>query len=406
MPTKSEQLNEEFQQGLLLKENARKSLENLEDYIQAAEHFKNASELSSELADEKNMSADEKAQHIAFASYYSFERHSCLGNYSYEKRDIATAITNKNAALHPLTDAISFVEHLPPNISRDVVEHLSKNLANWRFYHEMEEASIYATQARGAWDNGQLIDALDFYRRAAKMQQAAIKMTETLQPAYHRITLANHIGMMSNALNTLAQITLKKGPVKQNDDSSRLLPSESAIDLLQYTLNAYLFSKSAFEQNPEWDQYAVGAQVSLNNIQTFLKDNSTSWLEFYIAFENQPEFLKIIKNTNLEHFKEVEAQRYFKENKALKVWQIRGFFLSVLIVISGIIYLFATSFTNFWYLFLIFITLEVLFLLTGGLILRSLGDLSEQGFLKLVTLALQHQFRFNWRSLINKISPK
>jgi len=398
MSIKSEIVNREFKEGRRLKEAARKSTQNLEDYIQAAEHLYNASTLSLEISKDNGNSLEERAQTEALAFYYSYERHYCLGTFFYEKRQIPQAISHFDQGLQDLKMGISLIENISSTVDKEIANHLRSLLPKWRYFLKMEESVIHAANGRSAWDRDLLVDALDSYRKAAQIQKDAIQMAETFEPPYYRITVGNYIGMMANESRALAGIILKKGTMEEKVDSSKLISTDSAIDLLRYTLHAYLLSKSAFDNNPEWDQYREGAENCIDNIRNFLNDNPASWLKIYLSFEHQPEFLTIMKTTNLDRFKEVEDQR-FNKSKPLILWKVGGFMLFMLIVISAIVYLLFTSLSNFWWLLLALVTIEVLFLLVGGMILRTIGDLSEQGFLKLVALALKHQFKFNWSSI-------
>jgi hypothetical protein len=395
MPTKLEIINQEFREAVRLKELARKSTKDLDQFIRSAEHAHQASVLSFEIADDATNSTDEKVQAQVFGCYYSSEEHSCLGSYYYEKRQITEAKTHIEQCLQNLTKAISLIDSSVSSVSQEVAEHLKSFLPGWKYMQYVEEASLYAADARRAWDRNALIDALDFYRRAAEIQQDALGMARknSLNPAYYRIAVGNYIGMMANASNTLARIIIGKGTIEVRPDTTKVITSDAAIDLLRYALEAYKLSKTAFDANPEWDQYREGAEICLRNIQLFLRDNLTSWLEFYMAFENEPTFLRILRMTDLQQYKTVEIERHFRENKIAKLWLVGGFWIFALAAITGLILLVTSYAITWWQLLLALSAIETLLLVIIASTLRPLGDLSEEGFLKLIRLALKYQLK-------------
>lgn len=395
MSTKSEQLNWAFQEGCRVKELARKGTNQLELYIEAATLMKTASTFASEIASDPSFSADERFDAQVCGLYYLSEHHSCLGTYYYEKRDTTTSKGHQQEALKALSEAIVLLENIPGGISEATSNRLKERLPTWKYIRKVDNASIEASEARRAWDAGNLVDALDHYRHAARIQMEAIPLTEqfNLSLSYRRIAIGNYLGMMANASNVLTQIILQKGTIRQ-EGTAKLISSDAAIDLIRYAIDSYKLTRQAFDENPEWNQFRELAATCVRNIQNFLNDNKSSWLTFYIALEHEPEFLRIMKMTDLQQYKSAEIERHFKENKVAKLWLIGSFWILSASVLTALVMYITKSGFSWWQLLIALSAIETLLLMIIASTLRPLGDLSEEGFLKLVGVALKYQFKF------------
>ncbi len=100
--TSSEIVTAEFQLGFQLKEVARKSLDDLPVYLQAAEHFKKAGELSLEEASNPELSLTTRLQAETYGHYYLAEQMSCLAAFHFEQRQAALAAKEHQEAIEHL----------------------------------------------------------------------------------------------------------------------------------------------------------------------------------------------------------------------------------------------------------------------------------------------------------------
>lgn len=82
-----------------------------------------------------------------------------------------------------------------------------------------------------------------------------------------------------------------------------------------------------------------------------------------------------------------------QESKSAKLWRAGSFWIFFFMVISGVVFLFVTSITDWWKLLIAILALEAFIVISGAFVLRSIGDLSERGFLALVDLAFKFQLR-------------
>jgi hypothetical protein len=383
----------DYDEAVRLKEVARKSVDNIQFYLKAAEHLHGAAELSAKLA-EVGHDVDRTILHKAFSSYYFYEEHDCLSGYYYEKRDTEAANEHTRLSKNFIDMAVSTIKDIPPEVSLQVRKSLLGFLPDWEYRQRTVETKELANNARAAWDRERFIEALDIYRRMASVQRQIVdNLPESLDPKHKRIAVGNYIGFMANASSAMAQLMLKRAE-SGDADAPLQLPSDIVAKILGHTLDAYALGETAFQHNPEWEQYREVALNCRRNIQNVLKLNPSLWGQLYLAFEDNPEFLRIMKMTDLNKFKEAESARHLRENKLLKLWGVGSFWLFVLFSIAALV-LFIQSYNLAWWRFaLVIAAIEVVLVLIGAFTLRTVGDLSEKNFLELMRMAFKYQFGF------------
>lgn len=385
-----EEIKAQYEKGHQLKEEARKSNLNLEKYSEAAKYFDKAANLLNDYIKKPELIFDDSVQSKVFFNYYLSEKHSCLYSFYYEKHQTTIAKENLEKTIAFISKAIKIIKSDAPNCSADKKAHLESFLPKWEYFLKNEEIQIYAPDARKYWDLNQPVEALDIYRRMSKKLYDLISYTKSLEiePVYERIAIGNYIGSIANESAAMAKIFLSKSI---NGKVSTLNQNE-LFSLLRHTFDAAQFGRKAYLENPEWEQYLIGAQQTENNIVNLLKTNSHIWLPTYLYFEDDKEFLKFMKRIDLEKFKDVEAKVHFTQNKAGKLWSIGSFWLLLFLIIVGVLVLLFSSNFSWWQIILLIIFTETILLIIGAFSLRTLGDLSEQNFLKLIKISLSHQF--------------
>lgn len=394
-----ERIRSLYDEALRLKELARTSVERIDIYLEAAERMRQAALLSTQCAQGAEDDIDTKVQHEIFSLYYSYEEHHCLAGYYYEKRDTQISKEHLKKAGEYLRRAIARIENLPPTVLSETKERLAGFLPNWRHFQQHMVIQDWGNDARAARDSGRYIDALDAYRKISSHYKELIKTMEfgAIGSPYQRIAVANFIGAMANTSSALALI-MQERAAKKDQGKILEMPFDLLVRLLKHTLDAYRYGNAAFEHNPEWEQYRDSAQHCLTNIQNVLRVNPSAWVPLYVAFEDDPEFLRVMKMTDLERFKEAEAARHIRENKLVKLWAVGSFWLLVLSVVAALVLVIASLGLTWWQLLASVTAIEVVFVLIGAFTLRAIGDLSEKNFLTLVGKALEYQFKF-WKVL-------
>ena len=388
-----QEVNLVFDEGRTLKESARKSLSCLEDYLKAADSMERASSLSNKIASDATTDSVTVIQAKILSFYYSYERHQCLAKYYYEKHENEEARQNHVKSEELIKATTELAEKSLPILPGRLKVKFQDLLLGWKFNERFTIIEGMAIRARDDWDKGDFISALDLDRRMSNLLKDLIGYVRSnnLDPVYERIALGNYYGSIANASNALAGSILNKSS-RDSSNAVGILSFTSAVELLRYTLEAYKWGKSAFQANPEWDQYLSLANLCRGNIQDLLQKNPLVWRDLYLEFEHDPEFLKVMKMTDLEKFKKIEAERHIGENKIAKLWSLGTFWILAFGAV-GLFVLVVLNNTSWYQALLAFVAAEILFVILGAFILRTTGDLTEAGFLEVMELALKYQLQ-------------
>jgi flagellar biosynthesis GTPase FlhF len=94
-----------------------------------------------------------------------------------------------------------------------------------------------------------------------------------------------------------------------------------------------------------------------------------------------------------EFEEQADILRKLERNKEAKAWRMGSLFLILFMAVASVVFVFDTSVKNAWVLLISFLVIPTLLLLLVASTLRSIGDLSEKGFITLVDLALKFQLR-------------
>lgn len=385
-----DKINIEFQQGVDLKEEARKATNQLDKYKLAAEHFDNAAILCNQVISDIQYSKDDKTQAEVFHNYHLSEKYSCLFSYFYENHLIDEANTNQIDSINYIKEAIRIIRTQASSCNIKTQEYLNSFLDSWMYILKAKEAEKYSPDARKYWNEGKLVEALDCYRKMTTLQKEAIELAKVIKvnPAYERIAMGNYIGMMANMSSTLARVFFKKS----SDSSPKQISRDDALELVRHTLEAARLSRLAYENNPEWEQYIEGAKAMEQNVIDFLNDNPHFWAPMIINFENSPEVLSFMKKVDIKKYRQAEANLYFSDNKIGKLWAFGSFWIVVLLIISALVVFIIEKEYAWWQLLITFIFIETIFVIIGAFVLRAVGDLSEESFVQLIKESLSHQF--------------
>lgn len=284
-----------FDEGARLKEIARTSRHNIDEYLKAVKLFRRAAELSQKSAQEEN-EPNNKTEHQVFGHYYAYEEQYCLGGYYYEKHDTTTSTKHLKLAAEELTAGITLIENLPDELSVGTKTHLRTFLPNWKHFQRHLDLRILSNEARAAFDSRHYIRALDIYRKMAGLERDFINRTDfnEIAPQYQRNAIGNYLGSMMNISSALQGIILEKTRVEGEEGVSEI-PFDLLIKLVKYTLDAYRFGSQAYDQNPEWDQYLEVTHQCFHNLERFLQENPSACAPLSIAFQDDQDFLKALR---------------------------------------------------------------------------------------------------------------
>lgn len=295
------QLNELFRAATTLKDDGRKSPEQVDANRQASEKYRQAAVLAHDLLDDPELDADKKAQLEVFTPYYDYEAQRTLVAWHYERHETAEAETClKKAGVH-LEEHICQLEAKLADAEGDLAKHFSDSLAKARFFQQSDELAIGSIKARAAWDRGDFIAALDEYRSLVPKCMALVKHSEELdEPSYYRVSLGNLLGLMANVSGALAKHTAEHHGVPG------IIPPDVAFSLVRHTLDSYRAGIAAFEANPEWTQYRDLALLCRQHVEQILKDNRSGWSAMYADLRDDPDLTKIMAGIDPRALKALE----------------------------------------------------------------------------------------------------
>jgi hypothetical protein len=380
-----------YKDGLRLEALARQTPDHVECSAEAAARFAEAARLSHDLDGQDGVDEETKIAGRPFSLYYDSCHHKALAWYHYQKREIDQARREQQTYRERLQAALEAARTCLPNIGGRRLEHMKRMIPDWELSLRLSYPTETAFAARRAWDDGRTIEALDLYRRTFAESMDAIEYLDQhgAEPATERIARGNASIMLANASQAMAKIYLDRA---LGDAGTGTIGADEALRILRYLLDAYKAGQTAAHINPEWNQIDAASSQCLETIRDLLSSNKAQWVTIYCHFEDRPDFLAIMKALDIREYKKVEAIRMEKENKAAKLWAIGSFWLLAFLVICAPIAI-LSHVLGFWVALVALVGVEVVMVIIGALILRTIGDLSEKNFLALIATAFKFQFR-------------
>jgi Lon protease-like protein len=386
----------EFKLGLECKEVARKSLDDLRFYLQAAEHLGKAGELSLQEAANTERDQTTRLQAETCGHYYLAEQMACLATFHYEQRQAALAAKEHQQAIDHLTQSIAVGESALSKVPEEIALKLKKNIDFNKFMLQHEEIAVMSSKARDALDRKDLVTALDWYRRIFQRTEQVIETSAAYDPSYERISKGNLYGSMANAHQAYAHICMKN--FGHMNDETHLGTSTQDIgdEVFQHLYLAYKSGKEALRANPEWRQYAQLSAVLLSQIRELLSLNKPAWPAYLRLTAIDPQIATIMEGLDMALFKKIQSEQIQKavdDNTPVRTWLAVSSFTTATVAIGLVVYVIVTGVTHWWQGFLGLAAWETMTLIIGGLTLRTVGTLSEAHFVDLMKLAVNQQFK-------------
>jgi tetratricopeptide (TPR) repeat protein len=382
-----------FQDGIKLQTLARENSADLQLNLLAAKRFGEAGRLSQGRAENTKLLDGIRFQARIFAGYYYHVHHECLSHYHYEKHEIAPALQHHHRAVSILKEALTIAESGVKDMPQQVADHVSGQIKFWRYCLEGADIEEMSIRARAALDARDFMTAIDFYRRMVKRSVDHVKSASEFAPIYERVAEGNLHTTLANAAQAFAHHCLHAfGDWDETGDSGRL-PAHASEEFLREMYSAYRYMKSAFRANPERADFLDDSDRIGQIITEFLTLNKQSWADWLDRYHNDPDFLMFMKKIDMKHFKQVERDRAIQSSKAVRLWQTGGFFVFAIVAIGTIVILLVRQTTQWWQLVVALAGIDTLFVLLGAFCLRTIDELSETSFMKLIDVAFRYQFK-------------
>lgn len=394
---KLKQIDEICDQAFELRNEARKSVDNYELYLEAAEKFKyvidfqqkslklikrdNIHKLSPEIQCEIYKS-------IATNEHLQFERYNCIAVYNYMQMEYKEAIEYGLRVEKHIDNAIEALHKI--DIDRRNVcskEEINYDIKRWTYYKLENNIRCYVYRAEDEAKKEKYMNSIDYYRIAVKKMKQLInempKYEDVLEAEYYRIAQSNYLAMISNTSCEMINLMESTYAQKNSDEIS-------LIDIISESWNAYNYTELAYKNNPVWTDYKDVRRLQMSLLEKLLRENKGNWNSIYIKFEDNKELLKIMKKVDSKKYNRVESKLKLNENNAFKLWQIGSFWILLFLILSGVIGMLA-KIIAFWTFLAAITAVEIIFMIIGGFTLKSIDSLSESGFIKLMSIATKNQ---------------
>lgn len=397
---KLKQIEEICDQAFDLRNEARKSVDNYELYLEAAEKFKYVIDFQQKSLklikrdDIHKLSPEIQCgiyKSIATNEHLQFERYNCIAVYNYMQREYKEAIEYGSKVEKHIDNAIEALHKI--DIDRRNVcnkEEINYDIKRWTYYKLENNVRCYIYRAEDEAKKENYMNSIDYYRIAVKKMKQLInempKYEDVLETEYYRILQSNYLAMLSNT--SYEMINLMKSTYVQHSNNEI-----SLIDILIESWNAYTYTELAYKNNPIWTDYKDVREVQISLLEKLLRENMDSWKSIYIKFEDNKEFLKVMKKVDSKKYNKVEAELKLNDNNAFKLWKMGSFWILLFLILSGVVGILA-KIIAFWTFLAAITAIEIILIIVGGFTLKSMDSLSESGFIKLISIATKNQLSF------------
>jgi hypothetical protein len=302
-------VNEYFKEGMKLKDKAIVSLEYYDKFFEASEKMKMAGDTLDKWIN-SNINYEEVNLMKMKKYYYYYQENECMSAYYGECRDKKEALYYKEKELENINIAIDIYENF----------NLEKNSKTERFGQslyvdrEISKISKYIIIAKAESKEKNYIKALDYYKLACKkIDKNLIAMEKLVEKDYKkpenlRILYGNKFGMMFNVSIMYLEI-LKSDSSLKND--------ELYYEVINHLISSYEYSKKAYNENPQWNQYEKGIIDFRENLEKILNSIKYMWEKLLIY--NKSSLLKdIMKDIDRELYLSITHEcsiKYKYENE-------------------------------------------------------------------------------------------
>lgn len=373
-----------------LKDIAAKSDKKLDYYIKAAKKYgeladkikKHADLLKKSGFSEESISAKNEIKRILY------EKEQSLFMYYYRKTDYNEAENHYNEAQNYLDKYLKKIKEIINKASDNIKEDLIYNKTKWSYFKKQSVAIYHAMKSKKASEEKNFIEALDYARQALDEAENLLKIanenTDILGYKHKRIASGNYSAIASDVATIGANIISNKKEITK----------EMFFNFLNKLWDSYRYSCNAFKENPAWDGYNKIKKERIDEIKNILSQNKHIWKEIYIEFEEEKEFLKVMKKVDTEKYNEIKEKTIIKENKGVELWAKGSFWVFLFVVVFGVGFFASQTISSFLDLLVIILTTEAIIVILGGLILRSTGELSEANTVEVIKIAFKSQFEF------------
>lgn len=392
-------INEElFEEANKLRNMARESVENYKYYFTASEKFQLLADYYYRLLinlknihSYSNLEIETQKKIInANRNHVMYEKEICLFMYRSFIKDYSVAEEHLNNSENHIELAIKELKSIKSNIKNE--HEFNYDIKNWTYHKNEINFYRYSMLSSKLCNEKKYGEALDNIRQAIIEIKNNIETIndyiDVIGIEYIRITKSNMFAMMSNQYAIITKAIVKNFKSSHTSITEGLL-----IEALKMLWNSYNSSLEALKENPLWDGYSEVMKNQTEWLKYILKNNLDTWEKIYIHFEEDKEFLCLMKEINVEKYTKIYYKLTTSNNKLFKTWLSASYFVLLFVVIVISVTFITTTILAWWKLILAFIFIETILICLGAFTLRLTGDLSESKFIDLINIAVSSQLK-------------
>lgn len=362
---------------------------NHELFKTAAEKYEIAAKFASKIlnngidVNEIKLEWEQKLYYVSYEScecYYAY--YNSIGEFEKAKDE---AIKAKSY----IKKGIKSIETHNTPIADSLRERVDLNYKYFKYSEISIESKIIGPDAKKFKINGEFIKALDCYVQLVKIMDESIKYAKenNLMESFQRTALGNFHAMNAN----VSQVKIEWNKEKLEKEKGYYL--NFLIELVNYYNKAIKYASKAYDSNQEQTGYLKEKSELEDNAMKLLSDNKAYWFKLYLEFENDHEITKLMKKTDIEAFKLIEAKRELDKDKTKKLLIHGGFNIALMAIVVGGLYLVFQSNLNVIQSFLVSSLAIPIYSLIAVSTMRSIGDLKEENFVELMKIIIKLKFK-------------
>ncbi len=191
-----------------------------------------------------------------------------------------------------------------PALSENGKAFLGPQLQSWKVSLAALPSAEYTYRARQAWDQGDTVEAIDWYRHsvadAEKVLELEKKVPRAVNPVSRRVLRGNMYSMIANASQALAKILLDQA--ERDERSLYDFSRDDGLQLIGHFLDVYQAGTAAKAENPEWEQIGVANLACRGNIEEFLRNTKENWALIYLRYGGNSTLEMLMKKIDPERY--------------------------------------------------------------------------------------------------------
>ena len=363
-----------------------KSNDNVEHLKIASEHYNNLSNYIKEILDSDLGDDNINLQLIITQEFCLFEANECLYGFLFRKRENDGSLKAAEKANYHIKNLLTIIESNYEKANASAKNYIDRGKTNWVLSSLTIKVKLIEPIARKALEDNNYVRALDYYKKISDLNDDVYKYISNneVDLVLKRTELGNYYSSKAGTANTLSAIFVSKGTYE-----------DYWIEILEQFLHVLKYLKLALNNNPEQDKFKDGIAAVTDNIKLLLIENKAKWFEYMIFFNNDKNLELIMRQTDNENYKMINAKLEIENDKPKRFILTFGLLISLFLILAYALFQIAKSeIPGYRFLILIF-ALPLIFTVIGAFALRSTESLKEENFLKLMKLA----FKINIKGL-------